>query len=306
MAVKIWQGATGSQPWSTTGNWQGGTPVNGDDVFILSGSSSIDSGLNQSAVTLASLTVAGSFSGTIQSAADLPLPLQIGVSGTALINCPNLTAASFDFGSTNAQVVVDQTGPAVTNQFGGECLRIRGGGSTAALFMAGSSSVGVATDTAGITATLASWNINGGTLNMSSGVTWTNGYQSGGTVSVNSAGTLIQQSGSTAVVVIGGTGKVATINISANGVISNRPASGVAYDTLTIGANGTADHSQDPRSITITNPIFAFPNSNLVAFEPGQIQIASGPAPLAVKMPGGPGSVGVQLGAEVLATFTSY
>lgn len=65
MALKIWTGAVDGNA-GTAGNWTGGTPVNGDDVFIgNSNAVSINAGLDQSAVNLASLTIDQSYSGTI-------------------------------------------------------------------------------------------------------------------------------------------------------------------------------------------------------------------------------------------------
>ena len=75
MAVKIWTGATDGD-WSVAGNWSpSGVPASADDV-ILSASYvvSITAGLNQSAVTLNSLTVEQGYSGAIGSkAADLQI-----------------------------------------------------------------------------------------------------------------------------------------------------------------------------------------------------------------------------------------
>jgi len=91
MAVKIWTGATDGD-WSVAGNWSpSGVPASADDV-ILSASYvvSITAGLNQSAVTLNSLTVEQGYSGAIGSkAADLQIAtdaLTFEGSGVAYIN----------------------------------------------------------------------------------------------------------------------------------------------------------------------------------------------------------------------------
>lgn len=58
--------SSGPNDWDVARNWDLGTvPVNGDDVIIESGAASITHGLNQSAVTLASLTVKLTFTGRI-------------------------------------------------------------------------------------------------------------------------------------------------------------------------------------------------------------------------------------------------
>ena len=52
--------------WSDTANWQGNVvPINGDDVIIEKTDVSIDTGLNQAGVTLASLTIRDTFTGDL-------------------------------------------------------------------------------------------------------------------------------------------------------------------------------------------------------------------------------------------------
>ena len=75
MAVKIWTGATDGD-WSVAGNWSpSGVPASTDDVIISAAYTvSITAGLNQSAVTLNSLTVEEGYSGAIGSkSADLQI-----------------------------------------------------------------------------------------------------------------------------------------------------------------------------------------------------------------------------------------
>lgn len=56
----------GPHDWSTAANWSGGAvPVNADDVFFRNTSSPVLWGLDQSAVTLASLAIEQSFTGVI-------------------------------------------------------------------------------------------------------------------------------------------------------------------------------------------------------------------------------------------------
>lgn len=65
MAIKIWTGADGDGDWENASNWIGGAPANGDDVHIENTSQSILDNLDQSALSLASLIVAKSFTGVI-------------------------------------------------------------------------------------------------------------------------------------------------------------------------------------------------------------------------------------------------
>lgn len=308
MANNYLLATSGAQDWTDTSIWSlGAAPVSTDNVFILQGNADIQTGLAQSAVILASLTIAGSFSGTIASTAGAPLQIGVATGGPVSVNCTSPLIV-LDFGSTQPKVIPIQTGQPLDSTFGSEAFRFRGGGAATALYMNGSNtSVGVATDVPGLTATLASWNVAGGTLNMAIGVTWTNGYQSGGIASVNSAGTLIQQSGPTPALFTGGTGKINTINVTGGAVIGNRPAAGTdAYATLSIGPNATADHSQDPRGMTITNAIIMALGSTLITFTPEQVQMA-GSTPLQVKTQQcGIQDVVINLGTPVLATLTSY
>ena len=67
MATRTWTGTAGDNDWSNTANWdEGSVPVSSDDVYIVSGSESID-GYDASAVTLDSLVVGSQYTGTIGS-----------------------------------------------------------------------------------------------------------------------------------------------------------------------------------------------------------------------------------------------
>lgn len=64
MATRTWLGVDGN--WNNTSNWSGGSvPTNGDDVEFTSGSQSVTSNLNQSAVALNSLKITDEYSGAI-------------------------------------------------------------------------------------------------------------------------------------------------------------------------------------------------------------------------------------------------
>ncbi|MFH1370344.1 MAG: hypothetical protein ABII09_03545 [Planctomycetota bacterium] len=68
MATKIWVGtdAGNEGDWSVAANWSpSGVPTNGDDVYIENSSQVIDAGLDQSAVTLASLNINQNYTGKI-------------------------------------------------------------------------------------------------------------------------------------------------------------------------------------------------------------------------------------------------
>jgi len=62
--------STASTSWAIAANWSTTTvPANGDDVYITNSAISIDTGLNQSAVTLASLSIDSSYTGRLGTSA---------------------------------------------------------------------------------------------------------------------------------------------------------------------------------------------------------------------------------------------
>ena len=145
------------------------------------------------------------------------------------------------------------------------------------------SSVGIATDYTGLTATLLSASIENGTLNIGAGATITNVYQSangsnpGGTLTTYGGFTLLQQSGSSGQVLTLGTAAITTITITGNAVLGHRPAAGTdAWATLTIGPNATVDCSQNPVPFTITNSITAAIGAVMTTFNAAQCQIHGG------------------------------
>lgn len=106
MATRTWTGDTDGD-WDTAGNWsEGAVPIDADDVYITSGSVSID-GFDASATELTSLTVGSSYTGTI------------GSSGTKL----KIDATTFNFaGASDAYIddsiftnlIVQSTSPSNT------------------------------------------------------------------------------------------------------------------------------------------------------------------------------------------------
>lgn len=73
MAVKTWVGNNAGNigDWDTAANWSpSGVPVSTDDVIFANNSQNVSSGLDQSAVTLASLTIDQSYTGLIEDSQD--------------------------------------------------------------------------------------------------------------------------------------------------------------------------------------------------------------------------------------------
>lgn len=102
---------SGNIDWSSGANWSATTaPATGEDIIIENSSANFTSGLAQSAVTLASLTIKQTFTGTIGI---LGTPLAIGVDGICRIgdhDGPGSPAGSgrinINFGTVDATEVI--------------------------------------------------------------------------------------------------------------------------------------------------------------------------------------------------------
>ena len=99
MAVRTWTGDV-SGDWNTTGNWdEGSVPVNGDEVYIVSGSVSIV-GFDAADVTLDSLTVGAQYTGSI------------GTSGGKM----QISSTNFDYSGTGTSAYYEVTYTTLTIQ----------------------------------------------------------------------------------------------------------------------------------------------------------------------------------------------
>lgn len=250
-----------SHDWSVAANWDtGAVPITGDDVFIDNTDIDILYGLAQSAVTLASLTIAQSFTGSI----GLPewtgtyveyqnLYLAIGAtlltigagpgqgSGRIKINC----------GSVQTAITVLNTGSPEENDR--EALLWKGTHASNAMVVDGGS-VGVAIF-GGETATLTTLRINQGTAGQSlaaavrcgAGVTLATVTKNAGTLTLNTTATTI-------------TNYAGDVYQLAGNLTTLTMHSGTFYyqgvgtiTTLSLSGGATADFSQDVRGRTITN-----------------------------------------------------
>lgn len=293
MAIKNLLTSSGSVDWSVGAAWTGGTiPASGDTVNILQGNADINTGLGQSAVTLAALNVGPGFSGTIASSTGAPLQIGITTGNPVVINSQSSTIV-IDFGSTQPAVLVLGTGSPAASTIGSEAFRMRNGGAATTLAVTqqngnnGSgnqiSSVGVATDTGGLVATIATLSVAAGTVNVASGVTLTNAYQTGGLLTLYCGCAIAAQTNVGGSLVTFGTAKITAITVLAAATLNHRPASGTdAFETLYIGSNAKADFSQEPASLTYLTSITAAFQATLNAFSKGQITCSTGPTPLTV------------------------
>lgn len=99
MATRTWNGSA-SGVWTNTANWDETTvPVNGDEVYIVSGSVDID-GIDQSSIALDKLVVGSQYTGTI------------GSNSTKL----QIDATDFDYASSGTSTYISGTFTTVTVQ----------------------------------------------------------------------------------------------------------------------------------------------------------------------------------------------
>lgn len=302
MSDIYWIGDVGDQSWSNTANWSGGAvPATGDNVYLLSGSSDINSGLAQSAVQLASLNVGSSFTGTVGVAGDSGASLQIGATVLRCFAAPSgsgfldggFSRFKIDFGTSTYTGIIQSMGD--SQDAGRGALQIKGGSNTSSLYVT-AGSVDVAT-VPGTTATLVLLEVSGGVVTTGSGLTCptvnqTAGETTGPAVIAQTSGggsTLIFGGACTTLTQTGGTlytlgaGLIATIKVGGSAVLGNRPASGNAHTTLTIDAGGSVDFSADPRPLLIANPVVMYKGASLSAFNKTQVQLA-GPASLQLSL----------------------
>jgi hypothetical protein len=245
-----WTGVTDAN-WATTTNWTptGPPSVGGGDsaIFDQNAVGSVN-GSDQSATTLASLTILQTFgSGTILFGSN-GTPLKVNVSGAVRIGdtgdspAPAVGAQRINLDLATSAPVVDvvQTSASAIDAGKAVC-RLRFNNASAVLNVIGGS-VGVATDNYTDTATIGSVNASGGTVDLGAGCTLTNVVCNGGTIAIRSAATLVNVFNGT--VNTYGTWLLATATLE-GGILQcqHRAASGSSITTLNL-RGGTLDTSQ--------------------------------------------------------------
>lgn len=269
MSTYFWSSTSSTDPtlganWTKSDGTTGTAPGNGDDVTIAAipgvALASI-AAADMSAVTLNSLTISQTFSGTIGTAS-----IAGGTFGYWKIGATSWTIGKpssdgmaaigsgrikIDFGAAAFAGVVLGTGSSV--DLGAEAVRIKGSNAGNVLYVLGGR-VGVATNLPGESAALAEVDVTGSTAicNLGPGVTWTNANVSaGGAINLasGSTGALSVASGSTASTA--GSGAIATVNAGGTTILNHRPASGAAITTLNLYPTGTADFSQAPSPVAV-------------------------------------------------------
>lgn len=251
---------TGSEWWDNTANWDSGAlPADGDTVFFDNSERSVRYGLDQSAIELAALNIALSYTGEIglpeinaeggyheyrsQYLTIGPVILKVGAgtgngSGRLKINS----------GSDPCSVTVYATGSSADEL---PAFLWKGTDATNTLVMVGGS-VGVAMF-GGETATLSTINRSGGDLVTGSGVTLSGALTgAGGAWICNSAiATSYVQTGGAAV--LNGAGAVAQLNVLSGPVSYN--TTGTLGGATVLAGDGVLDFGGNSIATTVTNPI---------------------------------------------------
>jgi hypothetical protein len=304
MSFRIWTLASGSGDWNNTANWSGGAvPVTGDDVLLFSGNANIDTNLNQSAVTLASLTIGMGFTGTIgTTSADLQISATKWTIGTPASGSSSAASGSgrirINFG-TNAFDGTMLDSASIGLDAGLDPVRIKGTHASNKLNLV-KGRLGIAMTQPGVeTSQVPTINVSGGNLSWEQGMTApTTVINNGGTIYAYVApATLTNSSG---IVYVFGTTAITNLVTGGTTYLNNRPAGAAITTTCKILSDGVLDTRGNPASLTITPKIEMYEQSALYAFSPQQITASGGYQ----AMECGLGDIVVQVGDNPNFTLT--
>lgn len=259
--------ASGPNDFANALNWSGGVaPVNGDTLVFDNGSIACKYGLS-TALTGIILIVDKGYSGQIGLPAinadstttyseyrTTSLTL---AGGTATINGPALTRCNLAFGANTSTVRVMATGQRpdtyipvvlITGGNGSSELDVTKG-DVALAFYVGTTATFPVIKTSYVLSAPTDVNLYCGT-----GATLTTITKNGGNLTVNSAVTTLTQGPSGGSVTIAA-GAITTLAIQGGNCIYN---SNGTITTVTVSNNGFLDFNQDPRGVTVTNPILLY------------------------------------------------
>lgn len=259
----------GPNDWSTAGNWTGGAvPVNSDDVVIEGNAQAIYYGLDQSAVSLASLKIKASFTGFI----GLPVwntagyseyrerYLKIGATVIDLGDGDGDGAYRLNIDAYTVQTAVRVRKTRTTRYDAAVPIVLLKGTHASNTLTVDRGDVGVAVY-GGETATIATLTMTdpgtAASVWCGSGATLTTIVKLGGRLAIASAATTITQYAGS--LVTDGSGAVTTLTAEA-GTVDYRSSGTIT--TLTLGAGAKFDLSQAPSALTVTTAV-AYPGSEI-------------------------------------------
>jgi trimeric autotransporter adhesin len=272
--------ATGPNDWANGANWStGSAPAAGDDVYFSTGTVPVLYNLTQSSITLDSLNVAQSYTGTI----GLPaynskgyreyrtMELQIGAT-TMNIGTGSSGSGSgrirLNTGSVAGTLNVYNTGQPL--DVGNPSLIWHGTNSSNVVNLT-RANIGVAFfpgDAASMTTLRTGYVANKNsdvTLTVGAGASISTLDMNGGTVTINNGATTATVSAGTLTVL--GSGGITTLTADGGSVVYN--ATGT-LGTAIVSESGSLDFSQDPRPKTVTNPIQLY-GDNATLNDPNQV-----------------------------------
>lgn len=249
--------SAGPNDWSTADNWSGdAVPVSTDDVQIENSSVSILYGLGQSAVTLTSLNIAQTFTGTI----GLPERNSNGYAeyrytdGYLAVSATTTNIGrgggtgsgriKINFGSVATTLGVYGSGS--PTEVGLESLLIKGTGANVVNVFAGSVGLGVLSQLTTETTTITTLRMLGGSVRTGGACTITTKDQAGGTLDTWFTVTTCNMTGGTHNHY---SSTMSTIQVNGgtiNWYSSANPTS------IIVNNGGTVDFSGDVRTITVT------------------------------------------------------
>lgn len=272
----------GPEHWGSAANWSDGSiPANADNVIIEGISGNILWGLDQSGVTLASLTIRKTFTGKLgldgrtfatarngdnpetskqeyrttylhigYDRADVGQHVGSGVpSGSSRIKLRNAKS-----GASTTVVHDTASAPAET---GFPAVRLLAAHASADIVVRGApAGVGIAMDEAGETSTVGAVSVSAGALYIGPGVTLTSLSQSGGTCTLQAAATVSAVNVTDGTLITEGNFTITTLNAKGGTVFPNNIKSGGnAITTLNLeGARVDGRQSREARTWDTVNP----------------------------------------------------
>ena len=243
--------ADGPTFFSSAGNSStGSAPVNSDDVILDRSTVNYTDGLAMSSVTLASLSIYASYTGSIGRPATNPngypeyRATELAISASVLTigagdgqGSPNIR---LNLGSNACVAEVIKTGQ--SQEQGCAALQLRGTSITSLMIHDGSVDVAM---NAGHTATVTALNVSAGTVRTGTGCTVTTAQVLGGTVEMLKNPTTLTVLGGTAI--LRGSNAPTTITIRRSGRVKYNCGQNIT--TLNLG--GVLDLSDDLRTLTV-------------------------------------------------------
>jgi hypothetical protein len=247
MAYKL---LIGTDP-SVSGNWSpSGVPTTGDDVVIDSNLTGTVTGVNQSSITLASLTIYGQ-QFNIGTAA---VPWQIGATLCEINKPPSdgsgqagPSQIALNFGSVQTRVIVYNSASAGLNKR--EPVLLAGTHASNEVLVRGGV-VGIGNMSPGQSSTVATLRVTGGTCNTYAGVTLTTVENDGGTLRTATAITTGRNY--SGFWLASGGGLLGVVECWGGSARFENRRSGDEITTLRM-RGGEADFSTDPSAVVVAN-----------------------------------------------------